>query len=220
MSCKRNWTAWLAFFATFRYSNYTLLIVSPSAIWRPFKGRIPKIWIVRRRMELRIRSLFQLEVAIELLLGGTVTGIWLFLCHPCNMQISSVFWASLFSDEDVLGICYLLFLFKVNVSIPLPPNTYPPFILSWLEVDLKTENLHLVSLWVSPLKAGIDLRVYKRLSKVNNFFKRNSGAQRKELLWFHSPANTLTASRNAVVGSKQFPHLSLDKLNTNQPQIT
>lgn len=67
--------AWLAFFATFRYSHYTLLTVFPSAIWRPFKGRIPKMWSVRRRMELRVRSLFQLEVAIGLLLGGTVTGI-------------------------------------------------------------------------------------------------------------------------------------------------
>ena len=50
-------------------SNYTLLTVSPSAICRPFKGRVPKMWSVRRRVVLRIRSLFQSEVVTGLLLG-------------------------------------------------------------------------------------------------------------------------------------------------------
>lgn len=71
-------------------------------------------------MELRIRSLFQSEVVIGLLLGGTVTGIHLLLCHPHNMQISSVFGLPCFQSRMFWGICSLLFLFKVNPSIPLP----------------------------------------------------------------------------------------------------
>lgn len=38
-------------------------------------------------MELRIRSLFQPEVVIRILPGGTSTAILLFLYHPCNTQV-------------------------------------------------------------------------------------------------------------------------------------
>lgn len=58
------------------------------------KAGFPECGALRGRMELRNRSLFQSEVVIRILPGGTSTAVLLFLYHTCNTQISDVFGAS------------------------------------------------------------------------------------------------------------------------------